>query len=90
MTFLLPYIIYGQPAARNFVKVSGDTISAAAAAAEIQLREKYTKELGKRVCVGVAEVDFTFRNRDTGEPIPQPAQQPNFQPRRRRRAWRRW
>jgi hypothetical protein len=67
MSFLLPYIIHGQPFARNFVEVTGATITAAAIAAEIQLREKYTKLFNRRVCVAVAEVDFTFRNRDTGE-----------------------
>ena len=57
------------------MEVSGfDTIQAAAASAEEQLRIKYTKILGRRVCVAVAEIDFTYLDRETGRPLPRPAQ----------------
>ena len=89
MTFVLPYLIYGQPFARNFVEITGNTILAAANAAELQLREKYTKLLNRQVCVAVAEVDFTNRDRETGRPIVRGYDDnpiPRRQYRRRRRA----
>lgn len=87
-TFLLPYLIFGQPVARNFVQISAATIELAAEAAEKQLRDKYSKLLKKLVCVGVLHVDYTYRDHKTGKPIPQPA--PFQQPNRRRRNYRRW
>ncbi len=79
-TFLLPYIVQGKPIARLFAKVAANTISAAAAMAEEQIRKSFRDKTGERVCVAVAEIDFTFRDRETGKPIVNP--QP---PRRRRR-----
>ncbi len=68
MKFTLPYIILGEPKSRSFMEVEGfETISAAAASAEENLRKKYTELLKRPVCVGVAEVDFTFRDRETGK-----------------------
>lgn len=81
--FLLPYILSSNPAQRLFVKVVADTISAAAAKAEEQIRKAYWREFHKTVIVGVAEVDYTWRNRATGRPIPQPAPR-TYRPRRRR------
>ncbi len=93
MKFILPYIIAGQPASRSFMEVNGfDTISAAVASAEEVLRKKYSALLKRNVCVAVAEIDFTYLDRETGKPLERPAPQP--QPthgfnRRRRHYYRR-
>lgn len=94
MKFVLPYIIAGQPKSRSFMEVDGfDTISAAAASCEVTLREKYTKLLKKAICVAVAEIDFTFRDRETGKQTEEQrraevlsrAPKPAYRPQRRRR-----
>ena len=88
-TFLLPYIVSGQPVERLFAKVTAANISAAAAGTEERLRKHWQEKTGKNVCVAVAEVDYTYKNQETGEDLPRPAQAPVQQPvrRRRRRFW---
>lgn len=88
MKFVLPYIIRGETPTRSFMEVSGfDSISAAAASAEETLRAKYTVILKRRVCVAVAEVDFSNLDRETGRPLPPTQPQ---RPWRTRKPYRRW
>lgn len=93
MKFVLPYIIAGEPKTRSFIEVDGFfDIALAADSAQKNLTEKYTISLKRRVNVAVAHIDFSNRNRETGELLPQPAPQPApfRQPYRRRRPYRRW
>lgn len=91
MNFVLPYIIYGQKPVRSFIEVSAASITAAATSSEEFLREKYAKLFGRKVCIAVAEVDFTHLDRETGKPLARPAyqapQNPGFRYARRRRRY---
>ncbi len=81
-TFLLPYIIAGQPAEKLFVKVDAANITLAAIKAEGEIRKAHTAELCanlkkelvagevtefKPVRVAVAEIDYMYRDKATGK-----------------------
>jgi hypothetical protein len=81
--FLLPYIVAHEPTLKRFAKVEAPTIEMGAASACKQLRAHYVAKLGHEVNLAVAEIDYTWRNRETGQPIPRTAAQPVRRRRRR-------
>jgi hypothetical protein len=83
--FLLPYIVAHEPGLKRFAKVEAPNIEMGAASACKQLRAHYVKTVGHEVNLAVAEIDYTWRDRETGKPIPRHNPAPAYQPRRRRR-----